>query len=325
MNKLIFIIICLGIVDKTISSDFKSYNDGIYSFTYDNICSFKNSIRDQDVYELYYVQAPLLYATYGNLLEKINAYHSGIVLYNKNNGPNITIDYYAIPSFEATLFPKSIIKDSQGNYNITWDTHGLIEVTNYINETYWNKRQLIMYDLSGIQIKQYLSWAPIYNKTHTFYNLFNIESDLSISNSSKIYKNSSTCDDFVWASFDVLYKLGGTIASVQSDPQRDDIKLFISSGEPKIVDYNDSIKRNQIASFFNELKDFANLGKNKTALEIFNELITFFNGYFYCYIDGEYYEMKLSKQNPISFTYLPSPIPIGKRNFNEIKKLGFCK
>ncbi|KAN0032178.1 hypothetical protein ACTFIV_006055 [Dictyostelium citrinum] len=316
------------------SRDGSFNNDGINIYTYETICSFKNSIRDQDVYELYYVQAPLLYASYGNLFEKINAYHSGIALYNKNGGPNISLDYYAGPSFETTLFPKSIKQDSNGNYNISWDTYGLIEVTNYINETYWNKRQLIMYDLSGFQVKQYLSWAPIYNKTHLFYNLFGIESDLSFNSSSSsradsdsqriIFKKSNTCDDFVWESFQVFYKLGGTIGGIQSDPPRDDIKLF-TDREPMAVDYNNATKRNEIASFYNELKDFANLGKNKTALEIFDDLISFFNGSFFCYIDGQYYEMKLSKNNPISFTYLPSPIPKGKRNFNDIKNLDYCK
>ncbi|KAN0022560.1 hypothetical protein ACTFIU_004758 [Dictyostelium citrinum] len=311
---IIYLGIVLGIVNISISSRDGSFNnDGINIYTYETICSFKNSIRDQDVYELYYVQAPLLYAIYGNLFEKINAYHSGIALYNKNGGPNISLDYYAGPSFETTLFPKSINLDSNGNYNISWDTYGLIEITNYINETYWNKRQLIMYDLSGFQVKQYLNLS------------LNSSSSADSEDSQRIiFKKSSTCDDFVWESFEVFYKLGGTIGGIQSDPPRDDIKLYTNS-EPIIVDYNNATKRNEIASFYNELKDFANLGKNKTALEIFDDLISFFNGSFFCYIDGQYYEMKLSKHNPISFTYLPSPIPKGKRNFNDIKNLDYCK
>ncbi|KAN0050115.1 hypothetical protein ACTA71_003218 [Dictyostelium dimigraforme] len=337
MKTIISAIICLGIVFTGVimasdccsvgSEIVKNNNDDkIYFYTYETICSFKNSIRDQDVYELFYVQAPLLYATYGNLFEKINAYHSGIALYNKNGGPNISLDFYAGPSFETTLFPKSIIEDSQGNYNLTWDTYGLIEVTNYINETYWNKRQLIMYDLSGFQVKQYLNWAPIFNKTHTFYNLYKIEYDSSKNGTSDsiIFKNSSTCDDFVWASFEVFYQLGGTVGGIQSDPPRDEITLFANS-KPKLVDYNNVTQRNQIANFYNQLKDIASIGKNNTALEIFNELIDLFNGSFYCFIDGSYYEMTLSKQNPISFTYQPSPMPIGKRNKNNIKNLDYCK
>ncbi|KAK5582463.1 hypothetical protein RB653_004048 [Dictyostelium firmibasis] len=329
IKLIIFFVVFIGLINISISENSGCVNGtsedcGIYFYTYETICSFSNSIRDEDEYELYYVQAPLLYATYGNLLEKINAYHSGIALYNKNGGPNISLDFFAYPSFENTLLPKSIIKDENGNYNITWDTYALIEVTNYINETYWNKRELIMYDITGSQVKQYLNWAPYYNKTHTFYNLFGIESASLKNDSSIIYKNSFTCDDFVWESFNIFYQLGGSMGGVQSDPPRDEITLF-TTVKPTIVDYNNATERNLIATFYLDLMDLANLGKNQTALQIFNNLISLFNGSFYCFIDGVYYKMNLSKQSPISFTYLPSPMPTGKRDSSAIKKVDYCR
>ncbi|KAM9953881.1 hypothetical protein ACTFIR_008986 [Dictyostelium discoideum] len=342
-------IIFIGLIKISISSDSGSSENGIYFYTYDTICEFTNSIRDDDQYELYYVQAPLMYAIYGDLFEKINAYHSGVGFYNLNGGPNISLDYFAGPTLEDALIPQNITKDSQGNYNLTWNTYGLIEVTNYINETYWSKRELIMYGLTGLQVKQYLSWAPIYNQTHPVYNLFSIASaDASGSGGDNgyletilhnlgiggggggsgsgsenliIYQNSSTCDDFVWASFNTIYQLGGTLVGMQSNPPKDQITLF-TTDEPTIVDYNNVTQRNQLASFYINLMGIAN--KNESAIQIFQELISLFNGTFYCYIDGVYYELHLSKPTPISFTYQPSPMPTGQRDPNSIETLNNC-
>ncbi|KAN0032661.1 hypothetical protein ACTFIV_006569 [Dictyostelium citrinum] len=339
LSKIIFLmIIFIGIIEISKSSDSSNSEppeDRISFFTYDTICKFANSIRDDDQYEVYYVQAPLMYAIYGDLFEKINAYHSGVGFYNLNGGPNISLDYFAGPTLENALIPENITQDSQGNYNLTWNTYGLIEVTNYINETYWSKRELVMYGLTGLQIKQYLSWAPIYNQTHPVYNLFSIASgsgdngyletiihNLGLgSEDSIVYQNSSTCDDFVWASFNTIYQLGGNLVGMQSNPPKDQITLF-TTGEPTIVDYNNVTQRNQLASFYINLMSIAN--KNESALQIFEELISLFNGTFYCYIDGVYYEMYLSKPTPISFTYQPSPMPTGERDPNSIKTLDNC-
>ncbi|KAK5582024.1 hypothetical protein RB653_003606 [Dictyostelium firmibasis] len=293
-----------------------------------------------------------MYAIYGNLFEKINAYHSGVALYNLNGGPNISLDYFAGPTLVNALIPENITKDSQGNYDLTWDTYGLVEVTNYINETYWSKRELVMYGFTGLQVKQFLSWVPVYNQTHPIYNLFSIASDgtsskvnnffktilnnnlVSSSSSSSssdidgsnenqiIYQNSSTCDDFVWASFNAIYQLGGTLVGMQSNPPKDQITL-LTTGEPTIVDYNNATQRDQLASFYIHLMDLAN-HKNESALQIFEELIGLFNGTFYCYINEVYYEMYLSKSTPISFTYQPTPMPSGQRDSNSIKTLDNC-
>ncbi|KAN0050585.1 hypothetical protein ACTA71_003720 [Dictyostelium dimigraforme] len=346
MKNILYIIVSLliifiGLIEISISSDSNnggSSSDGIYFYTYETICEFSNSIRDDDQYELYYVQAPLMYAIYGDLFEKINAYHSGVAFYNLNGGPNISLDYFAGPTLVNALIPENITKDSQGNYNLTWDTYGLIEVTNYINETYWSKRELVMYGLTGLQIKQYLSWAPIYNQTNPIYNLFSIASGGSNSGflgsvlhnlggtdgseNNIIYQNSSTCDDFVWASFNTCYQLGGVLVGMQSNPPKDQITLF-TTAEPTVVDYNNATQRNQLASFYINLMDVAN-HKNESALQIFEDLISLFNGTFYCYINGVYYELYLSKSTPISFTYQPSPMPSGERNSNSIKTLDNC-
>ncbi|EGC38202.1 hypothetical protein DICPUDRAFT_91465 [Dictyostelium purpureum] len=176
----------------------------------------------------------------------------------------------------------------------------------------------MMYDVTGLQVKQYLSWLPIYNITHPVYTFFKVDNP----NTNYHYQNSSICDDFVWASFNTFYQLGGSLIGVQSNPDRDEVRLF-TDDPPMLVDQNNSTQMNEIAKFYLKMEQIANI-KNETLEDMIINILNVFQDTFYIYNDGQYFKMLLDQSKPLDFSYKPSPMPSGPQNPSSIETLSNC-
>ncbi|EGG18409.1 hypothetical protein DFA_03903 [Cavenderia fasciculata] len=258
--------------------------------------------------EVYYVEAPLLKSQFGDLLANINAFHSGVLFYTLTTEEYYTVDFIAYPGILPTFFP-TIYNDTANNFiDIIWNSSGLVQFVPSYNQTYWTKSNLTM-TITGAIFEQYSCWVPYYNETYNYYNLFDVKDEQS----NQLYIPSSICNDFVWQSFQTLYDLGGEVVTTV-DPPRDFATLFVDA-EPIFVEYpQEPDNWAQITNFYINL---VGLSHNQTADELLEHIITLFNGQFFLYIGGNYYNMSLSAA-PL-FEYVPAALPSGERHSENVR------
>ncbi|KAF2071101.1 hypothetical protein CYY_007587 [Polysphondylium violaceum] len=290
----------------------KIYNIIIsFIILFNGIC---NCFEYTDTFQVYYLEAPLMYAKYGDLLSHINAFHSGVgfrSIYNASE--QFTVDFTAQPSIISSLFPASIVNESLRT-EINWDSYATVSIQTLINDTYWSSQQHIM-NCTGEQLAQYLCWSPTFNNTK--YNLF----DVRDAESNQVYLPSRICNDFAWSSFDALFNLGATVVS-NLKPSRDYITLYVTQ-EPVKIEYEDEATWNEITKFYIDLEKLKEMNESMTSLV--KTMDHLFNGTFFLYVDDSYYNLSLAVfKTPISFTYTPTPLPSGTPDKSSVGYNSSC-
>jgi len=285
-----------------------------FLFIFNSFCCYGFDDDTVDLFQVYYLEAPLMYAKYGDLLSHINAFHSGVGFRSVlNSSEQFTVDFTAQPSIISSLFPVSIVNESLRT-EIYWDTYATVQVQTIINDTYWSSQQHVMNCTREI-LAQYLCWSPVYNNTN--YNLF----DVRDYETNEILLPSRICNDFAWSSFNTLFNLGAQVVS-DLKPSRDFITLYVTE-EPQKIEYQDTETWNEIVKFYTDLNNLKEMNESMTSLV--KTMDHLFNGTFFLYVDGDYYNLTLSVFNqPISFTYTPTPLPSGTPDRSQVSYNSSC-
>eukprot|EP01133_Synstelium_polycarpum_P001182 gene1182-1359_t len=115
-----------------------------------------------DTIEVFYVEAPLMEAEYGNQLAIFNMFHAALLFKSTTTNETVIAEYDAAPSVASTIIPN--IDNSTGTPQIVWYTEGITVIKGY-NATYWSGRSFMML-ITGDIYQKFICWVPAYNATH---------------------------------------------------------------------------------------------------------------------------------------------------------------
>jgi hypothetical protein len=262
---------------------------------------------DDELIEVWYLEAPLLKDKFGNLLSKFNLFHAGFGFIQ--NGKNLdhyeaTIDYSATYSVLDAIFPTLVRNQTGAVVDLIWKNQGQVNMNERIDYQYWTQ-QTKMFQITGRIYKEFLCWIPNYNKEFSAYELFEVTNPYSRA----ILLSSTNCEDFVWEAFKMFYDLGGTVyGSIYEPPSRDSISLFSQTVTP--VDYQSN--KQDILNFYTSWQ-FDPSMVNMTAQELILQIEKWFKGSFYYYFRGVYYKLLLEHPYCV-FTYNPTQYTGPDRN-----------
>jgi len=256
--------------------------------------------KPDDVIEVRYLVAPLLYCSYLDMLGPLGGFHSGIGFVNKNTSYSFTLNYDAYPALSNALIPDIIVYPN-GTKDLNWQNYGKIFVYEGINNTYWHSMNVPVGSLSGAQLKNFLSYFLVTtNKTFPYYNLWRVYDQRN----GKIVLDNYSCFNFVWDCFLEIQKFGGYL--------KPGIHLNQSFGAayskklPEKVDYNDIVTRQEIINFYELVEGKINeLGLAGFFIELLEILV---DGVFFVRDSNDYY--KIDVYYPfVSLVYVDIPIP----------------
>lgn len=258
-------------------------------------------VQDNDNVDFYYCEGLMQHfaddPTVSELLKGLNVYHGSITLFNRNNGANLTLEYFP-PRFAGAVFPDVAFNEKTQRKEVKWDNSAILTPDTY-NESLWIKETKVS-TLNGILTRKWLAWADTYNASHPAYYLFHIWGDKFMGK--KLYSKADNCLDFCWNAFQAIVDIGGTLDYTQK-VSRDYANLFTTRYD--LADYEK--EHDQIINFYTH---FQYHGGN--ILEILLQL-AFMPSNKYVFMFGNYYRIDF-KIPPASLEYAFTPMP-GQNSF----------
>ncbi|EGC31548.1 hypothetical protein DICPUDRAFT_50132 [Dictyostelium purpureum] len=239
---------------------------------------------EDDVIDVYYLQAPIFEGMFGNFFGRLGGYHSAVGFYDITTGQNYTAEYDAYYEVGNGTLPNII--DVNGTKEILWCNAGILCSIPFVNETYWDPKyfstasKTFMATINGTQLNQYIEWMESYNTTNPIYQTWDVWNNYG----KDLYVPSTTCDDFTAASFDFLYTAGARY-NCSTVFKRDYVNLFSEKPEPVVFTEH----RDEIIRFYESLMD-----RSGSILDIIERIIGIVGLNKYLYYQGDYYLLKLN-------------------------------
>jgi hypothetical protein len=192
------------------------------------------------VYEIHFMEAPLMKSQFGDRLAKLDMYHSGLRFINKSAANDqFDVDFCA-EDFMGSLTP---VPAADGS--LEWKD----QATTFINPQppsgYWSK-DAVVGEVEGSQLDKYFDWARAFNKAQGWYLLWQLQ---STPEREQPEINSHNCFDFVEESLRQLRAAGGKL----NEPlgcHKTIVKLF---GAQTKVDASDPNNLAKLAAFYSAL------------------------------------------------------------------------
>jgi len=201
-------------------------------------------INSSDILEVWYQEAPVFEAVYGNLFAYINGYHVSIGFKDLTTGINYTAEYDAY-SQVANASIAHVITRPDGKRDLQWENWGRICFMDFINYTYWNHNMTKVAVINGAQFNKLSDWLPIYNTTFPFYQLWTVADKYPFGTE---YIKSSDCFDFAIAVLHFLY-YNCSAHFIVPEIKRD--LLVLTSKPPRTVDFSEGTEsRERIIDFY---------------------------------------------------------------------------
>jgi len=236
---------------------------------------------DGDRVELYYLAAPLLKASYGDILGVLGLYHGALGFNNLNNNVSFTFNYDADDFFRSNLFPE-IITYPNGSRELKWDNSGALFLYQGIWSEYFSASHIHVATLTGAQYNDVMvNYIPNVNNTHKYYNMVNVkDKNLGVE-----LINGWDCFDFCWETFGYLKKMN---ISLSDEPlPRNSINLYSSTVAK--VEEESSVEEDIIA--FYEFTQAA--FKKMSLMEILTQVWQLYEGNWYVRVDDVYFRLQL--------------------------------
>eukprot|EP01132_Coremiostelium_polycephalum_P002854 gene2854-3546_t len=244
-----------------------------------------DTVDDDDVIDVYYLQAPLFEGMFGDLFGKLGGYHSAVGFYDRTTGINYTAEYDAYFEVANGTFPN--VLNTNGSKELLWCNAGILCTFPYINETYWDPAHFstasktYMATINGALFNKFNSWMVNYNETFPIYQTWTIWDQFGKNN----FLQSTTCDDFTSAAFDFLHTVGVNY-NCSTIFKRDFLNLY--SEKPVPVDWE--TEQDSIMKFY-EVFDFKTGG---SIMQLIKKLFSVIGLKKYIYVNGDYYRLSLN-------------------------------
>ncbi|KAM8976098.1 bis(monoacylglycero)phosphate synthase CLN5 [Pelodytes ibericus] len=265
-------------------------------------------MKNEDIIEVYRLQAPVWEFKYGGLLGHFNIMHDAIGFRSSLTGKNYTAEWYELFQLGNCTFPHLRL-DMQEPF---WCNQGAACFYEGIDDDHWksNGSLVLVATVSGAMFNQMAKWLKEDNDTGIYYETWTVQEPTKVNSS--VWFESYDCSKFVLRTYRKLQELG---AKFHKGIQTNYTRIFLYSGEPTYVGNGSSIFGPQgnkslataIRNFYtpyrppHSFKDFL-----LSILEIYNEIALYKT--FFLFYNFEYWYLPM-KYPYFALTYEEIPLP----------------
>ncbi|XP_019380986.1 PREDICTED: ceroid-lipofuscinosis neuronal protein 5 isoform X1 [Gavialis gangeticus] len=264
-------------------------------------------MKDEDVIEVYRLQAPVWEFKYGGLLGHLKIMHDAVGFRSSLTGRNYTMEWYELFQLGNCTFPHL-----RPNIDAPfWCNQGAACFYEGIDDAHWkeNGTLILVTTITGIMFNQMAKWVKYDNDTGIYYETWTVRA--SPDQQSVVWFESYECSKFVLRTYQKLADLGAVFNNIQTNYTT--ITLF--SGEPIYLGNETSIfgpPGNRTVA--EALRDFYSPFKPPRAVkEFFWNLLKIIDQVilqqrFYLFYNLEYWFLPM-KSPYIKITYEEIPLP----------------
>ncbi|KAM9301050.1 bis(monoacylglycero)phosphate synthase CLN5 [Morus bassanus] len=268
-------------------------------------------MKEEDVIEVYRLQAPVWEFKYGDLLGHLKIMHDAVGFRSSLTGKNYTMEWYELFQLGNCTFPHL----RPGMDAPFWCNQGAACFYEGIDDAHWkeNGTLVLVTTISGTMFNEMAKWVKYDNETGIYYETWTVQA--SPDKHSVVWFDSYECSKFILRTYQKLADLGAVFKKIQTNYT----SIILFSGEPVYLGNETSIfgpLGNQTLAA--AIRDFYYPFKpHRTVREFFVDLLkiidrVILNGQFYLFYNLEYWFL------PMKFPYLKIiyeevPLPIGSK------------
>ncbi|KAM7178323.1 bis(monoacylglycero)phosphate synthase CLN5 [Macrochelys suwanniensis] len=264
-------------------------------------------MKDEDVIEVYRLQAPVWEFKYGDLLGHLNIMHDAVGFKSSLTGKNYTMEWYELFQLGNCTFPH-LRPDMDAPF---WCNQGAACFYEGIDDVHWkeNGTLVLVTTISGTMFNQMAKWVQYDNETGIYYETWTVRAGPD--KHAVVWFESYECSKFILRTYQKLADLGAVFNKIQTNYTS--ITLF--TGEPIYLGNETSIfgplGNKTVAA---AIRDFYYLFKPHQSVEEF--FLNFLkivdrvvlNHQFYLFYNLEYWLLPM-KSPYIKITYEEIPLP----------------
>ncbi|NP_001269123.2 ceroid-lipofuscinosis neuronal protein 5 precursor [Gallus gallus] len=273
-------------------------------------------MKEEDIIEVYRLQAPVWEFKYGDLLGHLKIMHDAVGFKSSLTGKNYTMEWYELFQLGNCTFPHL----RPGMDAPFWCNQGAACFYEGIDDAHWkeNGTLVLITKISGTMFNEMAKWVKYDNETGIYYETWTVQA--SPDKKSVVWFDSYECSKFILRTYQKLADLGATFNKIQTNYT----SIILFSGEPIYLGNETSIfgptGNKTLAA---AIRDFYYPFKpHKTVREFFVDLLkiidrVILNHQFYLFYNLEYWFL------PMKFPYLKVvyeevPLPIGSKTSSGV-------
>ncbi|XP_062514300.1 ceroid-lipofuscinosis neuronal protein 5-like [Corticium candelabrum] len=160
-------------------------------------------MHDDDVIDIYSLQAPVWEFVTGDLMAHFNIYHDALGFRSRKTGLNYTLEWYELFELFNCTFPHILENDS---YPL-WCNQGATCLYDGIDDVHWtaNGTLMLIGEMTGAVFNKFASYLKWDNETAIYYITFHVASQ---PDNGTLYWASWDCTTFVIHAIEEMAKLG---------------------------------------------------------------------------------------------------------------------
>uniref|UniRef100_A0A8C8RZI1 Bis(monoacylglycero)phosphate synthase CLN5 n=1 Tax=Pelusios castaneus TaxID=367368 RepID=A0A8C8RZI1_9SAUR len=264
-------------------------------------------MKDEDVIEVYRLQAPVWEFKYGDLLGHLKIMHDAVGFKSSLTGKNYTMEWYELFQLGNCTFPH-LRPNMDAPF---WCNQGAACFYEGIDDAHWKENGTLVRvtTISGTVFNQMAKWVKYDNDTGIYYETWTVRA--SPDKNSVVWFESYECSKFILRTYQKLAELGAVFNKTQTNYTS--ITLF--TGEPIYLGNETSIfgplgNKTMAAA----IRNFYSLFKpHQPVKELFLNILkivdqVILNHQFYLFYNLEYWLLPM-KPPYIKITYEEIPLP----------------
>ncbi|XP_021403685.2 bis(monoacylglycero)phosphate synthase CLN5 [Lonchura striata] len=268
-------------------------------------------MREEDVIEVYRLQAPVWEFKYGDLLGHLKIMHDAVGFKSSLTGKNYTMEWYELFQLGNCTFPHL----RPGMDAPFWCNQGAACFYEGIDDAHWkaNGTLVLVTTISGTMFNEMAQWVKYDNETGIYYETWTVQA--SPDKKSTVWFDSYECSKFILRTYQKLADLGAVFKKIQTNYT----SIILFSGEPIYLGNETSIFGPQgNKTLAAAIRDFYNPFKpHQSVREFFVDLFkiidhVIFKHQFYLFYNLEYWFLPM-KSPYLKIVYEEVPLPVGSK------------
>ncbi|XP_014726481.1 PREDICTED: ceroid-lipofuscinosis neuronal protein 5 [Sturnus vulgaris] len=268
-------------------------------------------MKEEDVIEVYRLQAPVWEFKYGDLLGHLKIMHDAVGFKSSLTGKNYTMEWYELFQLGNCTFPHL----RPGMDAPFWCNQGAACFYEGIDDAHWkaNGTLVLVTTISGAMFNDMAQWVKYDNETGIYYETWTVRA--SPDKKSTVWFDSYECSKFILRTYQKLADLGAVFKKIQTNYT----SIILFSGEPIYLGNETSIFGPQgNKTLAAAIRDFYSPFKpHQSVREFFVDIFkiidhVFLNHQFYLFYNLEYWFLPM-KSPYLKIIYEEVPLPVGSK------------
>uniref|UniRef100_A0A8C3Y4I5 Bis(monoacylglycero)phosphate synthase CLN5 n=1 Tax=Catharus ustulatus TaxID=91951 RepID=A0A8C3Y4I5_CATUS len=268
-------------------------------------------MKEEDVIEVYRLQAPVWEFKYGDLLGHLKIMHDAMGFRSSLTGKNYTMEWYELFQLGNCTFPHL----RPGMDAPFWCNQGAACFYEGIDDAHWkaNGTLVLVTTISGAMFNDMAQWVKYDNETGIYYETWTVQA--SPDKKSTVWFDSYECSKFIMRTYQKLADLGAVFKKIQTNYT----SIILFSGEPIYLGNETSIFGPQgNKTLAAAIRDFYNPFKpHQSVREFFVDILkiidhVILNHQFYLFYNLEYWFLPM-KSPYLKVIYEEVPLPVGSK------------